>query len=111
MTSTAPNANERLAAKLRASPPIAAGIVIAVACAALVGWTLGIESLKRIFPGLVAMNPVTALLFIVAGSGVALVRHIPAARACALVPGLAGVLVLLKYLFGWDSRIDVLLFT
>jgi hypothetical protein len=34
----------------------------------LLGWSSGNEMLKRILPGLVAMNPVTALGFILAGT-------------------------------------------
>ena len=37
----------------------------------LLGWSLGNEMLMRILPGLVAMNPVTALGFILAGTSLA----------------------------------------
>ena len=40
---------------------------ILVGCSTLVGWGLNIDILKRILPGLVAMNPVTAIAFILAG--------------------------------------------
>ena len=42
----------------------AAKIIIALACAVLIGWQFNISILKSIVPGLVAMNPFTALGFI-----------------------------------------------
>lgn len=42
-------------------------IVISISVATLAGWQFDIDSLKRVIPGLVAMNPLTALLFIFYG--------------------------------------------
>ncbi len=33
----------------------------------LIGWAFGIESIKRVFPGMVAMNPMTSVLFVLLG--------------------------------------------
>jgi two-component system cell cycle sensor histidine kinase/response regulator CckA len=83
----------------------------------LLGWTLGIESLKRIFPGFVAMNPTTAIGFIVAGASLLFFWR----REKSLVPiiigkSLAGFLVffgalkLCEYEFGWHWSFDQFLF-
>ena len=40
----------------------------------MVGWTLDIGVLKRILPNLVAMNPVTAVSFVMAGVSLFLLR-------------------------------------
>jgi hypothetical protein len=57
------------------SVPTAAGVItIIVACLVLVGWILSIDVLKRILPGLVAMNPITAIAFILAGVSLLLLR-------------------------------------
>ena len=45
----------------------ASAIAILVGCSTLVGWALNIDILKRILPGLVAMNPATGIAFILAG--------------------------------------------
>jgi signal transduction histidine kinase/DNA-binding response OmpR family regulator len=46
------------------APRIAATGVALLAASVLVGWQFGIETLKRILPQWVAMNPATALLFL-----------------------------------------------
>ncbi len=53
----------------------AALIVTTVGTAVLVGWTLDIEFLKRVVPELRAMNPVTALGFVLCGFSLALLRE------------------------------------
>ena len=45
-------------------------LVIIVGILVLFGWALDLELLKRIFPTLVAMNPVTAVAFILLGLAV-----------------------------------------
>lgn len=51
----------------------------------LLGWSKGIESLKRIEPNLVAMNPVTACCLIL--SGIAIALHCSRFRRSAVVVG------------------------
>jgi diguanylate cyclase (GGDEF)-like protein len=56
----------------------------------LVGWQLDSTHLKSVFPGLVAMNPVTALCFILLGSSLSLLAPTRAPRlASGLGVGLA----------------------
>ena len=43
--------------------------VTLMGCLVLLGWSLGIVALVELFPALTAMNPVTALLFILLGAG------------------------------------------
>jgi signal transduction histidine kinase/ActR/RegA family two-component response regulator len=84
----------------------------------LLGWSFGNEMLKCILPGLVAMNPVTALGFIFAGASLMcywLAETKPArtgacgrAMACVLV--VIGTLKLGDYIFGWHLAFDQMLF-
>src|SRR5882672_12603345 len=53
--------------QLRFVSTFSALFAVMVASLVLVGWTLQVESLKRVLPDLVAMNPLTALCFILAG--------------------------------------------
>lgn len=46
----------------------AALAAVVVGAGVLAGWFFGLEFLKRITPGLVAMNPATAAAFILAGA-------------------------------------------
>ncbi len=46
----------------------AALLAIATATAVVIGWIFAIEPLKRISPGFVAMNPVTAICFVLSGA-------------------------------------------
>jgi PAS domain S-box-containing protein len=94
----------------RALALVAAGLGILVLC----GWWLGIESLRRVAPGLVAMNPVTAIIFIVCAAALLLSDRIHgnsrfvffACASCVLIVGLLG---LASYV-GLDLGIDRLLF-
>ena len=83
----------------------------------LLGWALGSETLKRIFPGFVAMNPTTATGFIVAGASLLCfwrTKQTPAAAIIGRV--LAGFLILFgalkisEYEFGWHWSFDQFLF-
>ncbi len=92
-------------------------VAILVGSSVLVGWTLDVDVLKRIFPGLVAMNPATAIAFVLAGLSLWLVqaqnrtsglRRI--ARGLAFAVALVGLIKLVGILSGWDVGIDQLLF-
>ncbi|HLX95222.1 MAG TPA: ATP-binding protein [Verrucomicrobiae bacterium] len=84
----------------------------------LLGWSLGNEMLMRILPGLVAMNPVTALGFILAGTSLVcywLAETKPAhkwelGRAMGAVLVVIGVLKLTGYMAGWHLGFDQMLF-
>jgi PAS domain S-box-containing protein len=98
-------------------PKVASTVAILVGCVVLVGWTLNIDVLKRILPGLVAMNPATAIAFVIAGAATRLLlnkdvdrRPRRLAQGLALVVTTVGLLKLVEILFGWDLGIDQLLF-
>jgi hypothetical protein len=84
----------------------------------LCGWIFDCYILKRILPGLVAMNPVTALGFILAGisllcfwrSGGSGQSATVLGRTFAVVLVGIGVLKLTEYLFGWRLAFDQILF-
>ena len=116
-----PNENReppRLPALLGGLPIIAGALAICTGSVVLVGWLLKIEELKRVMPGLVAMNPMTATLFIC--SGIALLFSLKphssrAMRGLArvLATSVAGIAVikLLDIAFGYFPNVDEWLFT
>ncbi len=55
---------------LKGMGDIAAVPVLAIAIAALAGWSFDIDTLKRVFPGFVAMNPLTAACLILSAVAV-----------------------------------------
>ena len=83
----------------------------------LLGWAADAEALKRVVPGLVAMNPVTALCFILAGVGLILCpessrKYLSGCEVgCAAVVLGVGLTKCLAYLFGRQTGIDQWLFT
>jgi phosphoserine phosphatase RsbU/P len=84
----------------------------------LLGWLFDLPALTKIFPGLVAMNPTTALGFVLGGmatwieTGERRTSHLrlQIARACAGVLLIIGAARILGYLFGFDPLVDSLLF-
>ncbi len=102
--------------KLRRIGAVCSATTLVVAVAVLVGWQVGSETLTSVIPGLTAMNPLTAVCFIL--STVALVvwrvdatgmrRLVPCVLAIAVATfGLARLGV---YGFGWDLPFDQVLF-
>jgi diguanylate cyclase (GGDEF)-like protein len=92
-------------------------LVIVVGVLVLFGWTFDLELLKRIFPTLVAMNPITAVAFILLGLAVPCSQApqedwLPrrTARLCAAAVGLIGTLRLGDAFLGWSVGADQLLF-
>jgi PAS domain S-box-containing protein len=100
----------------------AALATVIIGVGVLAGWLFELEFLKRIAPGLVAMNPATAAAFILAGASLALFLLSPrgkdqkpralilTARLCALVVTLIGLAKLTGILCGWDLGVDRWLF-
>ncbi|HAO79672.1 MAG TPA: hypothetical protein DCQ92_11985 [Verrucomicrobia subdivision 3 bacterium] len=100
----------------------AALAAVVVGAGVLAGWFFGLEFLKRIAPGLVAMNPATAAAFILAGASLALFLWSPqgndqksrarilTARLCALVVALIGLAKLADILCDCDLNVDQWLF-
>jgi signal transduction histidine kinase/DNA-binding response OmpR family regulator len=82
----------------------------------LLGYATGLEPLKRVLPGLVAMRPNAALGFLLCGIGflAALEARSPARRRVARLAGgvaaLLGAATLVQYALDVDFGIDALLF-
>ncbi len=104
-------------------PKAIAGICIASAATGimvLAGWYADIDAFKRVLPGLVSMNPLTAVAFVFASLALWLRRTpLPAgskagARAASLAAAIVAGIGLAKlgmYAGWWDVRIDQWLFT
>jgi signal transduction histidine kinase len=107
-------ARAKLPALLAALPVAAARIAIGVGVVVLAGWSFQRENLKRLLPGLAAMNPATAVLFVLAGIALILsVRRNPArqvARFLAAIIVAAAVAELLEFAGLWHSVVDEFLF-
>jgi signal transduction histidine kinase len=99
-------------------PPVASGFAIGVGILVLVGWSLGLDPLKRMLPAFVAMNPATAVLFILTGTALALAICCRASRLVETTrKGLAAIVIAaaLSELFElaglWHSPVDEVLFS
>jgi signal transduction histidine kinase len=84
---------------------------------ALFGWTADIVWLKSVVPGFIAMNPLTAICFGLAGLSLWLLRQPPTyrswgllARGAALAIAVVGGIRLGAYLYDVDFDIDRLMF-
>ena len=94
----------------------AALLAIATATAVMIGWIFGIEPLKRISPGFVAMNPVTAICFVLSGAALFVLSDPSGkkrliARILATTMLLVGAIKLSGYCFAVPIQIDALLFS
>lgn len=94
-------------------PLTTAALAGAIGVMGLIGWALDIESLKRIVPTLVAMNPTTATCFIL----IALVlpawsfeREDLARRLMRIVGVIVGLIKLFDLIVGTDASIDRYIF-
>src|ERR1043165_4011458 len=110
--------SERPIAASRPNIDLAACILATVVgCFVLTGWALDIELLKRIYPTLVAMNPITAICFLLLSSSLLLMRSskvdqrtLLIAKVCAGIVVLAGLLKLIETISGSVIGVDQLLF-
>jgi diguanylate cyclase (GGDEF)-like protein len=102
---------------LRATARGASIVPIVVGALVLVGWWQDVALLTRIAPSFTAMNPATAVGFILLGAAMTLTTWTslsPPARGAAagvgIVAALLGLSRLIALLFGWDLGLDQLLF-
>ena len=91
--------------------------VAAVAASVLVGWLAQSPLLKSWVPGLISMNPLTAVAFLLSAAALMLLCLEPAtpsakflARGCAAAVIAIAALILSRFLFAWDPAADLLLF-
>jgi len=92
-------------------------IALGIGGLVLVGWLLDNDTLKRLLPGFVAMNPLTALCFILSGATLILLLNAPhqhahqrMARVIACLIFAVGLFKLLEIIFGFPLGIDRVLF-
>lgn len=93
-------------------------VVLVVGLLVLAGWIFDIPELKAVVPGLATMKPNTAVAFFLAGMAVWLFQDEQIRRwkrrvalGCSFAVSVIGLLTLMEYLWGWDLRIDQLLFS
>ncbi|MBV8781755.1 MAG: hypothetical protein JO353_10195, partial [Phycisphaerae bacterium] len=89
---------------------VCAVMVAIVAAAVFAGWIFHIEMLKRIAPGLVAMNPLTALCCLMASVSLMLQHHDPSPRrhrAVALVLSLVIIAAGLSRIIAIWGHLDI----
>jgi signal transduction histidine kinase/DNA-binding response OmpR family regulator/HPt (histidine-containing phosphotransfer) domain-containing protein len=111
----------RRIAAMRALSRALLWIVVLVGGLALVGWQLDVETLKSVLPGRVAMNPLTALGFLLAAGslwlvdagGAVSVRQVWSLRAARITAGVVltiGVVTAFGYAIGENVGLDQLMF-
>ncbi len=112
------HADPRMVRFLKPVSLIAPVIVIAMAVLVLVGWQFDVELLKSLLhPARVAMNPLTAIAFILSAAGLWLLeraepndpRHV-VGSGLGLAVALIGTIRLLGYYNGWNLPLDEVLF-
>ncbi len=98
-------------------PVVLALLAFAIGAAALFGWILNNDFLKRIHPSLVTIKANTAVCLMLTALAVLLVRDRSASTArrrasqlCAVVVASVGLITFSEHLLGWDAGIDQLLF-
>ncbi len=116
-----PQSTPRLLSYFKPFGHAASATVIVVGFLVLAGWAVDSAILISVFPTLVAMNPITAVAFILAGFSLWLLgneatdpsgtrRAHRFGQACALAVALVGLLRLSEILLGWNVGVDQLLF-
>lgn len=101
----------QLFAFLAGTATICAGVLT------LLGWQFSVEELKSVIPGLVPMNPATAVAFMFAGASLMLLtgetissRRRLAGHVLALIVALIGLATLCRYAYGWPIYLDGILY-
>ncbi len=114
MTKMVPGSFRALAPRV---PTAVALVMMLTGCLVLVGWAGDIDLLKRLIPGRVAMNPLTALTFMMAGGSLWLCAGRQTARRqgpshmLGLMVMVVGFFRLMGYVLDWQFGPDQWLFT
>ncbi len=115
--SNEPQNAPRLPLGLVITPPVASSLVVLTGVLVLVGWSFDLEPLKRLFPGFVAMNPVTAILFIVSGAALAVWSMDPErlgspnwVKILSAIVFFVAAAKLVGIIGHWDANVDQLFF-
>lgn len=94
---------------------LAAAFAIAIGSSVLVGWTLNDTAFNSVLPGLVAMQPTTAISLVVSGSTILAASAHPKFVTIQIVLGsilfLLALQTLAQYIFGIDIGTDYLFFS
>jgi signal transduction histidine kinase len=113
-----PATSPKLPRLLAVLPVLSSFVAVAVGSLVLMGWSLDNELLKRVVPGLVAMNPMTAILFVCAGLTLALSTKQEHSRSASVITkilsgtvALVGLLKFLDVAVGWLPNVDEILFS
>ena len=103
---------------VRTFSKVAAGLTVLLGALVLAGWTLDIQTLMRVLPGLSAMNPMTAVCFILVGAslwcsqtGESVTGNrilIQAGKGIGMAVVLIGLLKLGSHQWNWRFQIDQL---
>src|SRR5829696_7198549 len=116
MPDTIPHFPEQQLRRYRAISISLAAFAFCIGGAALFGWILDNQYLKRIHPSLVTMKANTAVCLMLVALCVLLLQDKSSklrrgiAQACAAIVAAVGLMTLSEHLFGWNLRIDQLLF-
>src|SRR5215212_6380232 len=95
---------------------VSIGLAVLAFCiggAALLGWILNNDYLKRIHPSFVTMKANTAICLMLVAVPVFLIHERSPSqlkrgiiRICAAIVGLIGLITLSEHIFGWNAGID-----
>ncbi|HEU5116602.1 MAG TPA: hypothetical protein VFT74_07990, partial [Isosphaeraceae bacterium] len=94
-------------------------LVVALGGLTLLGWSLRVERLKRFGDGTISMNPMTAILLVLAGFSLLLAlskslrrqKRVALSVALATIVMVMGLLKLLSLVAGFDFGLDHVLFS
>ena len=109
---------ERTSPRFSSIANVAAALVAGMGACALLGWIFGVEVMKTLIPGATVMLPNTAMLFIVCGIALRLLRRerergshwLRMGQLAAAFTTVIGALMFTERMTGWDLGIDLLLF-
>src|SRR3954463_14196166 len=111
------SADTRIPPWIVAAPSVASIVAVSVGTLGLIGWTDNIELLKRGVHDIVAMNPTSAVLFVLAGAALRIEAHglgsktwAIIGRGLSLIVVLVGLTKLLDIAVGWLPNVDEMFF-